>query len=93
MATQGAKTKKVKGTGAIADHRISNLATFQEVTKNPRQVAGLYFYMELDCLVDLAYKISRDFFKRPHIHTDLGPVTVNGKELGISGVLAGLNAR
>src|SRR3989442_1125915 len=93
MATTATKTVADKGTGAIADHRISNLTTFEEVTNEPRQVAGLYFYMELDCLVDLAYKLSCDFFKRPHLYTQLGRVTVGGSELGISGILASLNAR
>jgi|SRR2546427_6060159 len=93
MATTATKTAADKGTGAIADHRISDLATFQEVTKKPREVAGLYFYMELDCLVDLAYRISCDFFKRPHLYTELGRVTVGGRGSSMSGILARLNAR
>jgi hypothetical protein len=37
----------------IPDRRITNLASFREVTENPRQIAGLYFYQLLDSLVRL----------------------------------------
>jgi hypothetical protein len=40
--------------------------------------------MLLDCLVELAYKISTDFFKRPHLYTDLA---------GMARDLATLHAR
>src|SRR5260221_8098273 len=56
----------------IPDYRIINFETFKEVTEEPRQIAGLYFYQLLDCLVDLAYKVSVDFRKRPHQYQDLG---------------------
>jgi hypothetical protein len=55
----------------LTEHKIDKLTSFQQVTANPRQVAGLYFYLILDCLVDLAHKISYDFFKRPHLYIDL----------------------
>ena len=35
---------------------IHSLGSFDEVTAGPRRVAGLYFYLQLDCLVDLAYR-------------------------------------
>jgi hypothetical protein len=56
----------------ITDHRITNLKSFQKVTEDPRDVAGLYFYQMLDCLVDLAYKVSCDFRKRPQLYRELG---------------------
>ena len=68
----------------LTDHNISDLNSFDGVTKDPRQVAGLYFYSVLDCLVDLAYKVSYDFFKKPHLYINLG---------GISSVLAKLHAQ
>jgi hypothetical protein len=54
----------------IPDYRIKNFTTFQEVTEEPHQIAGLYFYKILDCLVDLAYKISPDFRKRPQLYIE-----------------------
>ncbi len=58
---------------SLTNHKISDLNSFNQVTGDPRQVAGLYFYSVLDCLVDLAYKVSYDFFQRPHLYIDLGP--------------------
>jgi len=51
---------------------ITDLNSFNTVTGDPRQIAGLYFYQVLDCLVDLAYKLSADFRKRPQLYRDLG---------------------
>jgi hypothetical protein len=56
----------------LSDYRIKNLQSFQDATKEPRQIAGLYFYQLLDCLVDLAYKISADLRKRPQLYRVLG---------------------
>jgi hypothetical protein len=58
----------------IKDHRITNRESFLETTKEPRQIAGLYFYQLLDPLVDLAYKVSGDFRKKPQLYRDLGKV-------------------
>jgi hypothetical protein len=68
------------------NYRITNLHSFAEVTKEPRQIAGLYFYQMLDCLVDLAYKVSADFRKRPQLYRDLG-------QPPIAQTLAELNAQ
>jgi len=57
---------------SLTNHKISDLNSFNKATGDPRQVAGLYFYSVLDCLVDLAYKVSYDFFQRPHLYIDLG---------------------
>jgi hypothetical protein len=56
---------------AIPDHQISDLNSFMTVTGDPYQVAGLYFFYKLDCLVDLANKVSHDFYDRPELFTDL----------------------
>src|SRR5712692_9675596 len=57
---------------SLTNHKISDLNSFSKVTGDPHQVAGLYFYSVLDCLVDLAYKVSYDFFKKPHLYLDFG---------------------
>ena len=57
---------------ALVNYRILDLESFQDVTGDPRQIAGLYFYQQLDCLVDLAHKVSYDFFMRPHLYINLG---------------------
>ncbi|HKA22790.1 MAG TPA: hypothetical protein VKM94_17895 [Blastocatellia bacterium] len=71
---------------SIPNYRITNLDSFEGATKEPRQIAGLYFYQLLDCLVDLAYKVSIDFRKRPHQYQDLGDASIPQS-------LAELNAR
>jgi hypothetical protein len=74
------------------DYSIRDLNSFDRVTADPHQVARIYFYNQLDCLIDLAYKISHDFFKRPHLYTDLGPDPVDpGRPF--SGVLARFHAQ
>lgn len=78
----------------LTDYNISNLNDFNAVTGDPRQVAGLYFYSVLDCLVDLAYKVSYDFFKDPHLYINLGrtkPAVSTSPTL--SSVLAKLHAQ
>ena len=55
----------------LTDYNITDLETFNATTLEPRWVAGLYFYSILDCLVELAYAASEDFFKRPYLYTNL----------------------
>ncbi|MGH8655931.1 MAG: hypothetical protein ACREYE_28805 [Gammaproteobacteria bacterium] len=69
---------------AIADHQINDLESFKKVTSDPHQIAGLYFFYKLDCLIDLAYKVSHDFYDRPELFTDLA---------GASEAIARLHAR
>jgi hypothetical protein len=57
---------------SIPNYRIANRQSFQAATGEPREIAGLYFYQLLDCLVDLAYKVSLDFRRRPQLYRDLG---------------------
>jgi hypothetical protein len=59
---------------AIPDHQISDLKSFETVTTKQYQVAGLYFFYKLDCLVDLAHEVTHDFFERPELFTDLGAI-------------------
>lgn len=59
---------------AIPDHQIRDLKSFDEVTTNQYQVAGLYFFYKLDSLIDLAHEVSHDFYDRPELFTVSGPV-------------------
>jgi hypothetical protein len=72
--------------GTLPDFRIHDLASFDHVTGKVGDggIAGLYFFQQLDFLVDLAYKVSCDFFQRPESYTDAG---------GLSQQLATLHAR
>src|SRR5262245_1564003 len=74
---------------AVPDHQISDLNSFELVTSNPYQVAGLYFYYKLDCLIDLAHKVANDFYDRPELFTNLA----DPAGATISPVVARLHAR
>ncbi len=73
---------------SIPNYRITNQKTFAEVTGQTRQIAGLYFYQVLDCLIDLAYFISGDFRSRPQLYRSLGEPS-----LALAEILAKLNAQ
>jgi hypothetical protein len=73
-------------TTTIRNYRITDLASFDEATESPRDIAGLYFYQLLDCLVDLAYDVSADFRVRPQLYRHLG-------DTEIAESLAKLNAK
>jgi hypothetical protein len=86
-----ARAPATAASGTLPDHRIHDLGSFNQTTGEGHEVAGLYFYQQLDCLVDLAYKVSCDFFKRPHLY-----ITVDGLSEtvdGLSETLARLHAR
>lgn len=57
---------------AIPNFRITDEASFREATRQPREVAGLYLYLQLDSLVTCAEAVAADFFRRPHLYTDTG---------------------
>jgi hypothetical protein len=77
-----------------SDDQIFDFDSFKKVTAEPRQVARLYFYAMVDPLIDLAYKVSCDFFKRPHIYTKLGETPGGeGKSRPLNAILAELHAR
>jgi hypothetical protein len=59
---------------SIEDFAIKDLDSFNRTTRRPYQIAGLYFYQVLDCLVELAYKVSCDFFTRPHLYLELNGI-------------------
>ena len=69
---------------AIPNHQITDLKSFQAATTKQYAVAGLYFFSKLDCLVELAHRVSHDFFDRPELFTSLDKVAP---------VLAKLHAR
>jgi hypothetical protein len=52
-------------------HQIADLRSFQTIAGKSGGIATLYFWSILDCLVELAYAISVDFFARPHMYTAL----------------------
>lgn len=66
---------------------IDDFASFQTITGrddqgHDHQIAGLYFYQQLDFLIEFACKVSYDFFKRPHLYTNLGTVAPLGERVG-----------
>jgi hypothetical protein len=73
--TKTAQAAAPVGTGKrrdpLPEHLIENRDSFESVTGDGHQIAGLYFFQQLDCLVDLAYMVSCDFFRRPHLYIQL----------------------
>jgi hypothetical protein len=57
--------------GDLLNRDITDPASFNRDTSDARAVAGLYFYKEIDCLVDLAHGVSLDFFDRPQLYRDV----------------------
>lgn len=51
---------------------ISDTRSFTAVVDDGRQLAALYAYANLDCLIDLARLVARDFFHRPQLYTGMG---------------------
>jgi hypothetical protein len=90
-------TAEQKQKSTIPNYKIDNLDSFNGATSDPHQVAGLYFFYTLDCLIDLAYKVSRDFYDKPELFTDLGSdkYTDLGDAQGVklTTILARLHAR
>jgi hypothetical protein len=54
----------------ISDEEITHEKSFAAITKD-HQIAGAYFYLQLDCLVAYAYQVAGDFFRQPHLYLDL----------------------
>ena len=74
--------------------RITNFKSFEEITGGTRQIAGLYFYQMTDCLVELAWKVSVDFRKRPQLYRCLGDsVTQEGGKSPVALLLLRLNSQ
>ena len=47
---------------------ITTPASFVRDASGDQAVAGLLFYKELDCLIDLAHRVSLDFFDQPQLY-------------------------
>ncbi|WP_329127477.1 hypothetical protein [Streptomyces sp. NBC_01465] len=58
-------------TVALAPAFINDAGSFAAVADDDRQLAALYAYANLDCLVDLAKLVAHDFFVRPQLYTDI----------------------
>jgi hypothetical protein len=82
MAPQRSTIERAQRSGP----RITDLGSFNESTSGERAIAGLYGYMHLDVLVELARLVSLDFFARPEIYRD-------SEVQGVVNELAKLNAR
>jgi hypothetical protein len=83
------------GEAVVPDAVIPNINSkdsFNRATARPNEVAGLYFYLKLDCLVDYAYRVAVDFFRRPELYRDLGEPSINAK-LARLGARYGSNER
>jgi hypothetical protein len=65
--SQDKRSTRRAGASAL---RIIDLSSFDEATTGDTAVAGLYSYMHLDVVVELARLISIDFFARPEIYRD-----------------------
>jgi hypothetical protein len=83
--TKAARDDSAPATPRILDREIRDLDSFDSHTRDERSVAGLLFYKELDCLVDLAHAVALDFFARPQMYRDLSQ--------SVAGELAAMNAR
>jgi hypothetical protein len=64
------------GQGAPGAQQISDQASFDALTKQSHEVAGLYAYKYLDGLIDLARAVGHDFFARPSLYTELADPAV-----------------
>jgi hypothetical protein len=71
-AARAASTTVSTPGPADPHHRIADEATFTKVTTDARHPAAVYFFRELDVLVDSAQRVATDFFTRPHLYTSFG---------------------
>ena len=71
-ADRGANGRRVGGDG---EPRIVDAASFEEVAAREHDVAGAYFFMMLDCLVDLAEFVANDFVRKPQLYTRVSDAT------------------
>ena len=67
----GASTDTALLARALPRFGIFDRESFDSVTGPPREVAGLYAYAQLDCLIELADQVAKDFFARPSLYTEL----------------------
>lgn len=71
MSDKDEVTEVTEASEAAEATGIVDWASFDRRTSGKRAVAGLLFYKELDCLIDLAHCISLDFFDRPQLYRDV----------------------
>lgn len=74
----------------ISNYQIRDIRSFEETTADPRQIAALYFYQTLDCLIDLTYAVAVDFRKRPQLYRELGQAS---QHQSIAEILGRFNAQ
>lgn len=79
-----------RAASSIPNHKIVDFQSFRQVTGDNHEVAGIYFFSVLDCLVELANKVSHDFFMRPHLYLRLPSSDEGGS---IAETVARLHAR
>jgi hypothetical protein len=53
---------------------ITDQKSFEELCID-HEIAGIFFLWALDCLNDLAYWVAKDFFRSPHLYTQVGVST------------------
>ncbi|WAU78449.1 hypothetical protein O1Q96_01010 (plasmid) [Streptomyces sp. Qhu-G9] len=70
--TTPSRASAASAPAADPHHRITDEAGFTKVTSDARQVAAVYFYLQLDPLIDCAHHVAADFFRRPQLYTALG---------------------
>jgi hypothetical protein len=70
---------------------INDLDSFEAITRDVHAVAGLYFFQQLDCVVQLAHRIADDFYARPHLYVEVEDPTHPRPSIGR--LLAKLHAR
>jgi hypothetical protein len=62
----------------VTAKKIKNVDSFNEVTAGRHQISGLYFYLQLDCLIDCAHRVALDFFRRPQLYIKVGDARTAG---------------
>jgi hypothetical protein len=90
--TEGGAANGAAPEGVNFNYRIRDEDSFDAATREPRQIAGLYFYLQLDFLVECAYRVGQDFFRRSHLYSALKEKTPAGQRT-IAPDLARLRAR
>ncbi|MER7172339.1 hypothetical protein [Streptomyces mesophilus] len=82
----GDRRRRSGGEGGGSGRVITDEASFDAMTSEPRQVAALYFYLQMDHVVCAAHRVALSAVEQPQLFTRL-------REKGTSGNLARLRAR
>ncbi len=64
---------------SVEDHdsSLTDEKSFQRLGSGQRRLAKVYFWLQLDLLIDFAYALSCDFFARPQLYRDLSDSTTD----------------